>query len=379
MWATDRMLMTAMVLVAVVMGGCSRPGARADGNPGVPDGLPPLAAVLDARTSSDRRAVVLVANRHLVLNRQGATAAICWDRHGKLLIGTWRGRGVWSVDVLGGPEPAYKQLYVPPPSPGFGSVPISVVGDVAASPTTDEAVISVGARLWTLDLTTGHARAITRDPALYRVVGPGGDSRPAWSPDGNYIAFYRALGDKGGLWLHDVQARREMPLLSGPYNYYFSLSWCPDSARVAYVAANMSFVAESEYHSRGVFEPGPVGVVSIEGENQELLGSEFDVRGVAWCPCGDQLAVVANKKIWLMSSDGTDRTPLSAEARQEDCPAWSEDCRRLAFVARDYEGGERKWRLMVRAMPDGPEWEVGERRRSYWAPVWGPGKGAAAG
>src|SRR5262249_43535279 len=37
------------------------------------------------------------------------------------------------------------------------------------------------ADLWTLDLQTHRARALTS--------GPGGDFRPSWSPDGQWIAF----------------------------------------------------------------------------------------------------------------------------------------------------------------------------------------------
>src|SRR5580765_628462 len=54
------------------------------------------------------------------------------------------------------------------------------------------------ARLWTIDLATRRARALT--------TGNGGDFRPAWSPDGQWIAFASDRGSNmpfaNGRWEH---------------------------------------------------------------------------------------------------------------------------------------------------------------------------------
>ena len=64
-------------------------------------------------------------------------------------------------------------------------LPTLAVGPTGAVPSPDGRMVALSARgwIWLLDPATGVARRLTRGPHM--------DFRPAWSPDGTYLAFVR--------------------------------------------------------------------------------------------------------------------------------------------------------------------------------------------
>ena len=63
---------------------------------------------------------------------------------------------------------------------------------------------------------------------------PRWDSSPAWSPDGSSIAFLRALNDsEAELWIRDLAQSRERLVASVHSGSRFGLSWSPDGAEIA--------------------------------------------------------------------------------------------------------------------------------------------------
>jgi TolB protein len=80
--------------------------------------------------------------------------------------------------------------------------------DPVSSPDGRSLALSARGWLWLLDLETGEARRITR--------GAGMDSRPAWSPDGQKIAFVRDSGKDTGLVEVDLASAAEKVLVDTP-------------------------------------------------------------------------------------------------------------------------------------------------------------------
>lgn len=88
--------------------------------------------------------------------------------------------------------------------PALGAGPT----DPAASPDGKWLAFSARGWLWLLDPQTGEARRITR--------GAGMDSRPAWSPDGQKIAFVRDTGKDTSLVQIEVAGGSEKVLVDTP-------------------------------------------------------------------------------------------------------------------------------------------------------------------
>ncbi|MEW6211922.1 MAG: protein kinase [Acidobacteriota bacterium] len=187
------------------------------------------------------------------------------------------------------------------------------------------------ADIWGVNLTTGGEFAITSDVgvelwpnispkgmiALQSVKNPGAGRRifngeikskslaggdeqdqtisngfdPAWSPDGNLLAFLRSSGDKINLWAFSVTAGFEkrltdtgiwvnqftpLPYLRHQTNY----SWSPDAARVAYGSSESGF--------------SNLYVVSVNDANRAALSNNNDPRVIfiepLWSPDGRRIA-----------------------------------------------------------------------------------------
>jgi Tol biopolymer transport system component len=169
--------------------------------------------------------------------------------------------------------------------------------------------------IYVLDLGSGQAHRVTRDPA--------DDREPAWSPDGRKIAFvserihgpsgyssdlYAVNADGSGdrRLTHDVQAAYP--------------AWSPDGRKIAFSYAN----GTSTY------------VVNADGSGQRRLGP--GALEHSWSPDGHRIAYLDGSsgtfQIYVMNADGTAKHHLARGAR----PSWSPDGSKIAFIA-DPAGG----------------------------------------
>ena len=150
-------------------------------------------------------------------------------------------------------------------------------------------------------------------------------STPAWSPDGKLIAF---VDDEGRIGLVTPSGQRGA--LFDVDATATSLSWSPDSSRLAFDGYR-----ESESGSRDF-----VVVLELATGNETLLaGEEQGAQAPEWSPEGDQIAFLSMRlrshpattshcaaepyetHLWSMRPDGTKAHPL-AEAVLFGRPSW---------------------------------------------------------
>jgi hypothetical protein len=149
------------------------------------------------------------------------------------------------------------------------------------------------------------------------------DSSPAWSPDGNKIAFESDRSGHKYIYVMNANGanptRLGMPGRSHP-------RWSPDGARIACDDTSNIYVM----NANGTNE------VSLT-QTSSLLSCNLPV----WSPDGGKIAFVGRSggrfaNIYVINADGSNLTNLTDSPTEDAQPAWSPDGTRIAYVK---EGG----------------------------------------
>ena len=181
------------------------------------------------------------------------------------------------------------------------------------------------------------ARRITR--------GPERDLMPAWSPDGQTIAFSRqpAEQDLPDVWLVDVDGSNTRLLVVGG----LAPSWAPNGSRIAFEGL------------------GGVATVLPDGTDMRQLASGGEP---AWSPDSRRIVFSRGGDIWLMRADGSGQRRLTRTAAEEIEPAFSPDGRWVVFSS-DRTGNKDVFVMR----PDGSRVRNLTRHPSDdWATSWQP-------
>jgi TolB protein len=244
------------------------------------------------------------------------------------------------------------------------------------------------------------------DGSLRRLTHGGIDSEPAWSPDGQRIAFLRAERNAAHrLFVARADGSGQRSL---PERVTDHATWGPDGDRLLFALAGRVLIARPETRaprvlvdelpsiagdarwspdgSRVVFvlgqseTSGDVYVVSVRGERLDRLTRLGPRVGRPYSPLyspdGTRIAYLLAGSLVVMNADGSAQTVLARFA-ERDFPsslAWSPDGRTIAY-ARLRLGGDRRGsgiyivdaddgelRRLTREIDSNPEWSPdGER------------------
>jgi eukaryotic-like serine/threonine-protein kinase len=155
-----------------------------------------------------------------------------------------------------------------------------------------------------------------------------GAMRPAWSPDGTWIAFQSYV--RPDVYLINVDGTGLLNLTNHP-SPDGCAAWSPDGRRIAFVS---------------VREGRPtLYVMNADGSNPVLLSVENDVKpgggfwpAPAWSPDGRRIAFVSdrdgNHEIYTIDPDGKTLVRLTDNAAEDAHPSWSPDGRQIVFHRR---------------------------------------------
>ena len=168
----------------------------------------------------------------------------------------------------------------------------------------------------------------------------GYDGVPAWSPDGQTIAFASAR-DKSSvptLAVMNADGSGRRSVLQDEAGAW-APAWSPDGGRIAF-----------ERVVGGVGNDRDVEVFVVNDDGSGLLNltrTPGADHSATWSPDGRRIAFVSYRDghpaIYVMNADGTAQRKLTRTRQSEGSPAWSPDGRKIAFVRWPVARLPRRW------------------------------------
>lgn len=206
-------------------------------------------------------------------------------------------------------------------------------------------------RIWTVPLEGGSPAALTS--------GPGNDTHPRWSPDGQQLAFLSTrdgeqAGGQAQVYLMPASGGMPRRLCTLP-NGVESFAWSPDGSRLALLTLEGDalsadpVVVAPDRHRR-------LWTVAVNSDQPApVTPANITVWEYAWSPDGQHFAVYftsgANETDWYRGQVGIVPAEGGAVRRLTDLTcqaaalAWSPDSSRIAYISGEWSdrgqvGGE---------------------------------------
>lgn len=169
-------------------------------------------------------------------------------------------------------------------------------------------LVTSGGQIYTI--STGATRWISTQRSAF----------PAWSPDGEWIAFdSNYMLPLDAIWIIRTDGSEQQVV--GPVGARMP-EWHPDGSLIV--------------HVRDAFH---VATMSTQGNDLRLLTANAEYRHPEYSPDGSRIAYerlgppFPGPQVWVMNADGSEQRQLTT--RVGGWPSWSPDGRRIVFVRED--------------------------------------------
>jgi Tol biopolymer transport system component len=209
-----------------------------------------------------------------------------------------------------------------------------------------------------LELATSRADMIT-DQLHLRAAAP------AWSPDGNKLAFFGVEGiselegvfsQGNGVYVVDILGAQAVnPKLLMPQDHIKNIAWSPNGH---YLALEVSIPSV------------PSEVVVIDADNGQEL-SRFLGEQPAWSPDSRELVIKACRGtcgLWLVNISGQNGRTLTDNGT-DSFPTWSPTDNLIAFSS---QSRHNNWEIYLLDLNSGQIERVTHRPGSDTVPIFGP-------
>lgn len=237
------------------------------------------------------------------------------------------------LHVMAAPESEIKTIRVDIPDERLNLRPRFVdasklIFSADISPTGKRAVFGARGEIVTVPAEKGDIRNITGTPGVM-------ERRPAWSPDGRWIACFGEKEGEYAIFLHDQKGTDEPQVFAIPEpSFFYELSWAPDSRHLAFndIKANLYTLDTAD------------GKITLVDTDSQFL----QVPSPSWSPDSNWLAYRLSGengfgRIKLYNTKTGKHAFVTDGMSEADNPVFSPDGKYLFFTASTNLAQDTAW------------------------------------
>jgi Tol biopolymer transport system component len=227
---------------------------------------------------------------------------------GKSVIAAYGGK-IHKIDVASGadtviPFTAHVDLAIGPRihfpyKVAQGPVRARLIQDPRQSPDGKRLAMSVLTKIYVMDLPSGSPKRLTSGDAW--------EFKPAWSPDGQWIAYVTWSADGGDIWRIHADGSGAPEKLTHVSAFYTDLAYSPDGSRLVALRGNEYMRQQTFSEFGGLRIPLDIVWLPASGGDVTLVAP---ARGLSYPHFADdpsRIFVYSDDGLISMRFDGTDR------------------------------------------------------------------------
>lgn len=184
----------------------------------------------------------------------------------------------------------------------------------------------------------------------------------SWSPDSKKIVFSSKtdiLQNEIFVFDFDDGSLTQITHTADKFLTNYSPVWSTDGGHIAFVRSDPSDIQTYD---------AEIIVIEPDGSNPMRLTNQADkAYPIAWSPDGAKIAFHFHHNIFVMNSDGSNRTQLT-DSGWDGGSVWSPDSSKIAFLSRR----DANWHIYVINVDGSNLIRLTDNEASDYAPAWQP-------